>query len=196
MKLHKRHTVVALLITVGLSLFAAATTAQEDMTVPDLSAPDEHMQQMNWFIGDWDVVSRYKQENGEWLEENVTSFNSYIIGGNVIFEHFIGPLFNEPFEAWSLRKYNVNTEKWEQRWVDNTAGGFANWTGTWDEATQEFIGYANRSFNEDGTLKETAVREVFFNIEEDRFQWRYEQSSDTGQTWEITWTLDYTRMPK
>lgn len=193
MKLHK--IVFACLIAGLLGLFALTAAAQEDdMGVPDLSAPDEHMQQMNWFVGDWNVVSRYKDDSGNWIEENVTSFNEYIIGGNVIFEHFVGPLFGEPFEAWSLRKYNVSSEKWEQRWVDNTAGGFANWTGTWDETAKEFTGYANRSFKDDGTMNDVAVREIFSDITEDGFAWRYEQTSDAGANWEVTWTLDYTRM--
>lgn len=168
--------------------------APDRIVVPELSAPDERMQQMKWFIGDWDVVSKYKDDKGAWVEERVTSFNEYIIGGNVIFEHFIGPVFGKPFEAWSLRKFNPTVGKWEQRWVDNTAGGFANWTGSWDDATQVFTGYANRSFNDDGTLRDVAVREIFSDITENSFAWRYEQTNDGGKSWDVTWTLDYRRM--
>ncbi len=163
------------------------------MPIQQLPAAADTMQQLDWFIGQWDVLSRSLQADGTWLEETVTAEHTYILGGHVIFEHFFGPLFGEPFEAWSLRKFNPQADQWEQRWVDTSPGGFADWTGQWDAAARTFTGYANRGRNADGTLSEKAAREVFFDIEADRFQWQYERTADAGQTWEIAWTLTYTR---
>ncbi len=182
-----------LLTTVAVLLTLTTAFAQEDTMSNELPAPAAEMAQLDWFLGEWDVVSRFLGEDGNWVEENLTTEHTAILGGHVIFEHFGGPVFLAPFEAWSLRKYNVNTGKWEQRWVDVTPGGFADWTGTWDEATRTFTGHANRTLNEDGTVMETAVREVFFDITDDAFSWKYERTKDGGQTWTVTWTLDYTR---
>ena len=151
------------------------------------------MQQLDWFIGHWAVVSRSLQDDDGWLEERLTTEHRWIMGGHVIFEHFGGPVFGQPFEAWSLRKYNTQTNQWEQRWVDTTPGGFADWTGTWDAAHRTFTGHPNRVLNADGTLKTKAAREVFYDITAEHFLWKYERTEDGGRTWEPVWTLDYTR---
>lgn len=169
------------------------TLAQEEMAEGELPSPPDEMQQLDWFIGKWDVVSRYLTADGEWVEDHLTTEHTYILGGHVIFEHFGGPLFQMPFEAWSLRKFNPNTSMWEQRWVDVTPSGFADWTGSWDGEAGTFTGYANRTLNEDGTPQETAAREVFSNITDEGFAWEYQRTEDGGQTWTATWTLDYTR---
>jgi hypothetical protein len=150
------------------------------------------MQQLAWFIGEWQIHSRVKTDEDKWLEETARAVHTYELGGHLIFEHYFGPFRGEPFEAWSLRKYNPDINKWEQRWVDTSMGGFAQWTGTFADGT--YIGYANRVMNDDGTLKDKAMREVFDNITPDRFSWRYEQTTDSGKTWTVTWTLEYTRV--
>jgi hypothetical protein len=181
-----------LLIGFVLLALTSAAHAQEDSMSNELPPPAEEMQQLSWFIGKWDVTSRFLNE-GEWIEEHLTTDHTLILGGHVIFEHFGGPVFQAPFEAWSLRKYNVNTGMWDQRWVDVSPGGFADWSGSWDEETQTYTGYANRYLNEDRSVQQTAIREVFSDITEDSFAWRYETTEDGGETWTVTWTLDYVR---
>jgi hypothetical protein len=123
-------------VMIALVLSAALALAQDDSgfaggSLPD---PDPHMQDLSWFIGEWNVRSRMLMDadTDEWLEEDLRTVHSYELGGNLIFEHFGGPLGGEPFEAWSLRKFNPNSGNWEQRWVDTSPGGFANWLGRWD----------------------------------------------------------------
>ena len=163
------------------------------MTTQQLAPAPEMMQQLNWFIGKWNVLSRSLRDDGTWLEETMSAEHSTILGGHVIFEHFMGPLLGEAFEAWSLRKFNPQAGQWEQRWVDTSPSGFADWTGQWDADARMFTGYANRGRSAEGVLNEKAAREVFYEIEPDRFRWKYERTADAGQTWEIAWTLDYTR---
>ncbi|HEY5891023.1 MAG TPA: DUF1579 family protein [Acidimicrobiia bacterium] len=159
-------------------------------TLPE--APPE-MHQLDWFLGRWDVISRSKDAAGDSVEESMGTNHSLILGGHAILEHFRGPLMGQPFEAWSLRKYNPVGERWEQRWVDTTPGGFADWTGSWDESSRRFIGNPNRVLAADGTLATAAVREVFFEIEDDRFSWKYETTEDGGTIWAPSWELEYRR---
>ncbi len=119
--------------------------------------------------------------------------HSLILGGHAILEHFGGPMMGQPFEAWSLRKYNPAEVRWEQRWVDTTPGGFADWTGHWDDAARQFVGNPNRVLATDGTLTTDAIREVFFDIEDDRFSWKYETSANGGDNWSLSWSLEYQR---
>lgn len=126
-------------------------------------------------------------------EEDLHTEHTYEMGGHLIFEHFFGPLGGEPFEAWSLRKYDAKTGKWEQRWVDTTPGGFYHWVGAWDAETNTFTGYAARYLDQDGQIVgEQAIREVFDKITDNSFAWRLENTADGGKTWTVTWTLDYT----
>ncbi len=194
--LHRHFKIVLVLMIGGLLSMALIAVAQDTMTEQELPAPDEHMQDLAWFIGEWNVKSRMLMDaaKDEWLEEQLHTIHTYELGGNIIFEHFIGPLAGNPFEAWSLRKYNVNSGRWEQRWVDTDPGGFANWLGTWDADTNSFTGYAMRFIDDNFALTgDNGAREIFDNITEDGFAWRYETTSDGGATWAVTWTLDYVR---
>lgn len=186
------------ILLIALAFSAVPALAQEDTsfsggTLPD---PDPHMQDLSWFIGEWDVHSHMLMDadKNEWLDEDLHTVHSYELGGNLIFEHFGGPLGGEPFEAWSLRKFNPNTGNWDQRWADVSPGGILNWMGRWDADSRTFTGYAMRYIDSDFNLTgQTGAREVFDNITDDGFDWRYEQTSDGGATWDVTWTLVYRR---
>jgi hypothetical protein len=186
------------ILMIALVITAASVLAQDDtsFTGGDLPESDPHMQDLSWFIGDWDVHSHMllDAETDEWIDEDLKTQHTYEMGGNLIFEHFGGPLGGTPFEGWSLRKFNPTTGNWEQRWADVAPGGFANWMGRWDAETKTFTGYAQRFIdNEFNLTGDTGAREIFDNITEDGFDWRYEQTSDGGKTWTVSWTLMYRR---
>ena len=190
----KRKAVFVVLTTLILGAFMMLSANAQAVS------PPEEIHQLDWFIGEWQVESRYliDEEAGEWLEESATSTVSPIIGNFALLETYTGMLGGTPIDAISVRTYNTNLGKWEQRWIDNTGSvGFAEYTGEWNEETGEFIGYNNRAFTaeEDGGRGvQNGVREVFFNIEDDRFSWRWERSTDGGDTWTVLWTLEYTRV--
>jgi hypothetical protein len=182
------------IVMAGIFLLGGIMALAQEEMMQQLPAPDEHMQEMAWFIGNWNIKSRMLMDaaKDEWIDEDLHSIHTYELGGHLIFEHFFGPLGGEPFEAWSLRAYNESTGKWEQRWVDSSPGGFANWVGSYKEG--EFMGFAQRFLDDEGNIKDKqAYREVFDNITEDSYAWRYEVTEDGGATWKVTWTLDYVR---
>lgn len=184
------------LLIIGLGALMMTAQAQEDPANTPLPDPDAAMQDLAWFIGEWDVVSRFlvDADNDEWLEEELRTEHTYQLGGHLIFEHFFGPLGGDPFEAWSLRTYDANTGIWQQRWVDTSPGSFAQWQGSYDAETNTFTGYAARFLDDEGNIAgDTAVREIFDNITDDGFSWRFERTDDGGDTWRVTWTLEYTR---
>lgn len=159
-----------------------------------LPAPDPHLHDLDWFLGAWDIESRLLKDAATetWVSDTQYAEHTAVLGGHVIFEHFFGPMDGEPFEAWSLRKYNPQSGKWEQRWVDTSSPGFLNWTGSY--ADGKYTGYAARYIDEDGNLTgEQGTREIFDQITPERFHWRLESTRDGGQTWRVIWTLVYTR---
>lgn len=176
-----------------LSTSAVNTQKDPETVSNDLPPADAGMRQLDWFLGDWQAESRYDLgEDKGWLQETIKAIHKPVLGGHVILEHFIGPVFDGPFEAWSLRKYNPGEDRWEQRWVDTTPGGFADWTGHYSEG--QFVGHPNRTLNEDGSVKEKALRETFYDIERDRFSWKLEKTTDQGKTWALVWSIEYTRI--
>lgn len=185
---------VHLMIAVGVLLtFTASASAQDDTGA--LPPPDENMRMFDWFLGEWNVTSRVliDPENDEWLEEELHTVHTSEMGGHIIFEHFFGPLGGEPFEAWSIRKYNADTGRWQQRWMDTSTAPILTWGGTFNE-DGEYVGY-NESYldSEFNLAGERGAREIFYNITDDSFDWRYETTSDGGDTWTVTWTLEYVR---
>lgn len=162
--------------------------------------PHERMADLDWFIGEWSLRSRTRdpQQPDVWHEETLYAVHTAELGGNLIWEHFYGPFQGEPYEAWSLRKYDAAKDRWLQKWADSVPGGpLLNWSGTWDAGRRCYIGYGEAHLNADYTLKgDTGAREIFDNIQPDSFAWRFETTSDGGKTWTTTWTLDYTRVAR
>jgi hypothetical protein len=189
-----------ILLVFILSLFAAAIVSAQEATPEETPEPytlAEESHQLDWFIGAWSVDSRYLLDPAteEWFEETVTSTIEPIIGGFALMERYTGTFAGTPIDAVSIRTYNSAIGKWQQRWLDNTSPGFAAYTGQY--ADGEFIAYADRGYSpeiEGGTEKETGAREIFFDIEADRFSWRWETTADGGATWTTVWTLEYTRV--
>ena len=185
---------VRIMMMAMITLCFVVSAAAQDNPNP-LPEPESEMEEMAWFIGEWDVVSRFLNEE-EWVEERLTTVHTYELNGHIILENFGGPIFGESFQAWSLRTYNTNTGLWEQRWTDTSPGAFADWTGYYDAEKNEFHGFSNRGLAEPNQFEEfneRAARETFFDITEDGFSWKYETTADGGETWTTTWTLDYTR---
>ncbi|MEO8395345.1 MAG: DUF1579 family protein [Chloroflexota bacterium] len=185
-------------------LIAAAVSAQSDMTpepTPEATAVaytlPEEAHQLDWFLGTWNVASRYLNDpaTDQWIEDTVSSTIKPIIGGFALQESFTGNLVGAPIDAISVRAYNATIGKWEQRWLDNTSPGFAEYTGEFKDGM--FIGYSNRGFSpeiEGGENKTRGTREVFFDIMPDKFSWKLETTTDGGKTWTVIWTLEYTRV--
>ena len=124
--------------------------------VQELPARHERMADLDWFLGLWSVHSRTRDaENPElWHEETLFAEHTAELNGNLIWEHFFGPVQGQPYEAWSLRKYDASRDRWLQKWADSAPGGMIlNWSGTWDEAARTYIGYGEAHLNPDYTLK-------------------------------------------
>jgi hypothetical protein len=187
-KMFKR---VLFLIGVFAMLTVTMTSAQDEMP----AAPEE-ASQMDWFVGDWNVKSRMlvSLDPEQWVEDEGTSSVSTIIGGYALMETFSGSLGGSPVEGVSIRTYNSDLGKWEQRWIDNTTPGFFEFTGAWDG--EQFVAEDNKNFvpeDQGGRGELNGRRETFYEISDDHFLWKYEGTRDGGETWREVWTLEYTR---
>lgn len=89
----------------------------------------------------------------------------------------------------ALHLFSPTTQKWTLHWADNrtgelqspVVGAFASGVGTFEG-----------SDTLDG--KPILVRNVWKDIAPTSLRWEQSFSADNGQTWEINWTMDLTRI--
>lgn len=138
--------------------------------------------QFDFWVGDWNVASA---ANGT---HRGTSHVSKEMGGCVVWENWTSagsPYFGKSYNTW-----NVNLKRWEQYWVDTSAGvmffhgelknGIMDyWTDDVPQATG-------------GTL----LRHLqFFHLGPDKVRQFSQGSTDGGKTWHTEYDLIYTRTP-
>lgn len=142
-------------------------------------AEHDKARQFDFWIGEWTLT---------WGDAHQgTNRIRSILDGHVIREEFDG-MPSAPFRGLSISVYTPSIDKWRQTWVDNS-GSYLDFVG----------GFA------DGTmiLTRTAVEEsppalqrmVWFNIAEDRLDWNWERSEDSGASWQVQWAIRYMRRP-
>lgn len=151
--------------------------------------PPPQIKQMNWFIGEWDIESKMRRQEGDWVEDVCYSTIQPMLGGHALQERFWGTLGGEPIDAMSMRTFNETLDRWEQAWLDTSGHRIAVFYGQWDG--EKFIGQSRDTVeNPDAERK---VREVFFDIEENRFSWKLEIMGKDNPEWTIVWSLEYMR---
>lgn len=143
---------------------------------------DPEFKQLDFWLGDWDVASA-----GDGTPRG-SSHISKEMGGCVVWENWtsIGsPYFGKSYNTW-----NPNLKRWEQYWVDTSAGVMFfhgelknNIMDYWTEDVPQVGG---------GTL----LRHLqFFNLGPDKVRQFSQGSNDGGKTWHTEYDLIYTRVP-
>ncbi|CAN5424194.1 hypothetical protein BH20BAC1_BH20BAC1_19270 [soil metagenome] len=106
--------------------------------------------------------------------------------GCTLQENFYDPAMNYSGSSWSV--YNPRLQLWQQTWVDNN-GGYIALTGNFQDSEMTLT-TAPRMIN-DGN--EIISRMVFYNISPEKFDWRWESSTDKGVSWKPNWIIHYVR---
>ena len=146
------------------------------------SAPceDPEFQQFDFWLGDWNVTS---------AADGTPRGSSHIskeMGGCVVWENWTSagsPYFGKSYNTW-----NPNLKRWEQYWVDTSAGVMFfhgqlknNIMDYWTDDVPQSSG---------GTL----LRHLqFFNLDPDKVRQFSQGSNDGGKTWHTEYDLIYTR---
>ena len=141
---------------------------------------DPEFRQFDFWIGDWDVVAT---ANGI---QAGTSHISTEMDGCVIWENWTSA--GTPYFGKSYNTYNVNLRRWEQYWVDNTAGAtyfYGNLKGNVMDYWTEDIPQPNG-----GNLRRHLQ---FFNLSPDKVRQFCQGSTDGGKTWTVQYDLTYTK---
>jgi hypothetical protein len=141
---------------------------------------DSEFKQFDFWLGDWDVTS---------AADGIARGSSHIsreMGGCVIWENWTSagsPYFGKSYNTW-----NPNQKRWEQYWVDTSAGVMffhgnlkGNIMDYWTDDVPQSAG---------GTL----LRHLqFFNLGPNKVRQFSQGSSDGGKSWHVEYDLIYTR---
>lgn len=173
---HRNKTI---LLAVILSfLFPVLSGAQTDINQLD---PEEYF---DFWVGTWELT--WQGPDGS--TETGTNKIEKILDGTVILENFSAQTGRlKGFDGKSFSVYQKSTETWKQTWVDNS-GGYIALTGKFEGNKRIFITEATDQ-NGEPIIK----RMVFYDISKNSFTWDWQSSSDKGETWETTWSIQYKR---
>jgi hypothetical protein len=156
---------------------ALAKQVQHNATPCD----DAEFKQFDFWLGDWDVTNAADGARAG------SSEISKEMNGCVIWENWTtagGPYFGKSYNTWDM-----NLKRWEQYWVDSSAGVIffhgglkGNIMDYWTDDVPQSTG---------GTL----LRHLqFFNLGPDKVRQFSQGSSDGGKTWHTEYDFIYTRV--
>jgi hypothetical protein len=145
------------------------------------------MRQFDFWVGEWELVSRYRRPDGTWTDERATDSVHPVLGGCALYQEWKGVVGGQPIQGVSLTSYAPDQRQWQQAWSDDSGPTLYVFTGGM-EGDRIVL---SRPVVVDG--KSAVRRQVFQNIQPDGFDWTYEQTLDGGTTWDPLWTIRYTR---
>jgi hypothetical protein len=142
---------------------------------------DPEFKQFDFWLGDWEVASA-----GDGTPRG-SSHISKEMNGCVVWENWTSagsPYFGKSYNTW-----NPNLKRWEQYWVDTSAGVMFFHGNVKDNVMDYWTDDVPQSGG--GTL----LRHLqFFNIGPEKVRQFSQESSDGGKTWQTEYDLIYTRV--
>jgi len=136
--------------------------------------------QFDFWIGEWSVVTA----KGEMPAGD--SRIELALGDCVIVENWTSK--NSLYAGKSYNVYNVTDKRWEQFWVDNSAG-MIHFYGGLKDGVMDF--YTQDQTHPDGTSNQRHLR--FFPLAPDKVRQFSQASADHGKTWTDEYDFIYTR---
>ena len=168
-------------VALGAAVCATAEAQQQQTQQPPCSTPE--FRQMDFWVGTWDA--HYAADTSQ--PPGGTNVITREYGNCVIQEAFNGGPQAQGLIGHSVSTYHAPTRQWRQTWVDNQGGYFALTGGP---VGDDFI-LTNTRITENMPHQ----RMVFEDITPDSFTWRWQRSTDAGQTWTDAWVIHYVRRP-
>ena len=160
---------------------------REDTGQPAPGLPDE-ARQFDFLLGVWDAQHEIQRPGGPPIAFPTTTTATVVLGGRGLMEHSWFDLDpNLPDAATTiLRLYNRAERRWESLYMTNRANTLLDFGGAWEDDRMVLHSFDTR-------LGDPISRFVFHSIEDDHYLWFAESSSDRGETFTTTWTIDVTR---
>jgi len=152
----------------------------------------------DFWIGDWEIEARDRPPGAEHWTKNETWFRTRVrsdLSGCVVIEESIDKVGADTLVVGlSMTSYNVHLGRYQQMWIDRQ-GNTLEYVG--GREGERMVLYLEPTASSGEPLvpfqKTTQLRMVFDEITEDRLVWRYQYSTDEGNTWTSTNEAVYRR---
>ncbi len=133
-------------------------------------------------IGFWDAYQVKRNKDGTWTEDTIHSIWHWytILDGQAIQDDWIKISGSDEGKdsvqvvGTNIRIYNSSEEQWYMAWIDKTSRKLASFTAT---NSQDAVVMSGKN-----PLGQQ-IRNTFFNISIDTFDWKQEWTFDKGNTW-------------
>ena len=175
-------TYTLFLITLLLSCNPEQKQLDSDINVETKLNPEAPVETnvLGQLIGTWNAEQSFINRDGSWNDEKKYAkwVWYYILDGHAIQDDWItiDSLNNESIVGTNIRIYNPEEDQWYMAWIDKTNRRLATFTAKNDSGTVIM----------DGTnAKGRHIRNTFFNISENEFDWKQEWTFDDGKNWVI-----------
>lgn len=162
-------------------ILAKSTQSTHHQLHPD--APPETAL-LGQLLGSWDASLVNMNRDGSWSDD--TTYYQWqwypILDGQGIQDDWIkldggeGSVLNSKVMGTNLRIFNANEQQWHMVWIDQTQRKPQIFTAVNSDSSVIMSGE-----NAGGR----PMRNTFFNIESDRFDWKQEWAFDNGASWVV-----------
>ena len=132
-------------------------------------------------VGVWKAERKIRNQDGTWSEAVVEAdwMLCYILDGHAIQDDWILPPLDieienhERFYGTNIRIFNSDSGQWEMAWIDKKNRKLANFTATQNE----------HELTMEGTNNSRLIRNTFYNISDNSFDWVQKWTFDQGKSW-------------
>jgi hypothetical protein len=151
-------------------------------------APQE-MKQLAFLVGNWNVQLQYRIDptSDEWLETTAGTTFYYVVRGSAVQMEYTGQIGNWMMSGLSTYCYDRETGRWQYSWIDNIGCRVSLFEG--DYRGDSLIVTGEGSYAGMTSL----CRISHLNMTPTSFDWTLEQSTDTGQTWQLLQKAKFTK---
>ena len=155
-------------------------SAAQNNNQPPCSSPQAS--QFDFWLGDWNLTYNDTLHASNHVEK--------VMGVCTVQENFYDPNTNYNGKSWSV--YNKNYNIWQQTWIDDQ-GGYIALTGGMQGDSMVLTTQEKNVHSSISPTGKIVSRMVYHNITKDSFDWEWESSGGSGNTWKNNWHIHYTR---
>jgi len=172
----------AILITLLIACNPKQEKPEDDILIESRLNPDAPIETeiLGQLIGEWNAEQSFVNSDGSWKDEIKYSKWKwyYILDGNAIQDDWISidSLGNEKIVGTNIRIYNSDEQQWYMAWIDKSNRRLATFTAVNENGTVIMDGI---------NAKGRHIKNTFFNITENEFDWKHEWTFDEGESWVV-----------
>ncbi|NNF29436.1 MAG: hypothetical protein HKN73_19570, partial [Gemmatimonadetes bacterium] len=177
---------------VAMAFFVPLAAAGQETSpgFPVSSALQPEARQFDFWVGEWDVTLRVRQNDGSWADQHQAVAHGYpILNGKAVLE-----LWSEDriqgIKGFSVRSFDPQSDEWVLwlNWPQPNQAILGRLTGRFRHGRGEFF---SEFPGQDGET--VRARYTFSDVAPDRLRWDDAYSRDGGETWSHNWIMEFSR---